>query len=578
MIRNRMLLQLVTICMMLFFTAGMAGAALQESRKYEPVVIPAYSGIVSSVSKAKVNEIYLYSYSSATGQFTLMPFQIDEQTFGPDPLKPSAKKWMYFIPDLWKADSIKIISHNGIFDDHDELVFILEDCGDKAPRGAFLEKQGIKLFPKVEIALQDPDNADEKTYAYIFKSAIAEPVPEKYEFRYFAAHDSLSTKNYGIDLNESNIVDNISIKSPGGNGKDLLDKLKIRFSGILDFSFPVEILVKEHDFYLFPEVIVTAKPIVRLIRYSVMTLRLGEYVINELAFPVTTKFYPYSGDIVGGTSLAPQDLKFYYEDVEVIMVLHSVRESWDYNENAVGMKYFNEFNNGVLIDGTPDAVVKTVNLPVNSWDLTTGEQGSIFKIARFKEQKWGAVEVYYWDNKKGGQADSLQFGNEDSGDLMSYGDNGVLFKNKPDQDSVTLELNYTVFFIPQKNLQKSDGQKLANMVNHPALLSRTLISGVADAADQLPQSSRLLANYPNPFNQGTSIAFSLTAAANVQMDMFDVRGRWVVQLVSNDFQAGQYQILWNGSDAAGLAVPSGIYYCRMSADNSDSVLKLLLIK
>jgi len=273
------------------------------------------------------------------------------------------------------------------------------------------------------------------------------------------------------------------------------------------------------------------------------------------------------------------------------MVLNSVRESWDYNENAVGMKFYNEYYNGFLIDGTPDKVDTTVTViiprPVNLWDLTTGNQGSIFKIARFKEQKWKDVKLYYYDNKKkyneetetGLEADSLIFGKRDfSGDLMSYGDNGILFLNKPEQDSVTLELNYTVFFIPEKNLQKSDGQKLANLVNHPVLLSRTLITAVDDAADQLPASNRLLANYPNPFNQSTVIAFTLTNASKVQMDVYDVRGKWVAQLASDDFQAGQHQIMWNGTDAAGVVMPSGIYYCRMNVNNSDSVLKLLMIK
>jgi len=563
---------------MLFLTGALLGDTLRESRKYEPVVIPAYFDIVSSIANAKVSEIYLYSYNSETAQFQMMPFQIDEQTFGPNPLKPSESKWMYLIPELWKSDPINITGHNGLFDDHDELVFILEDCGAKAPQGAYLEKQGIKLVPKIEIILQDPDDAANAVYAYVFKSAVAEPIPDKYEFRYYPAQDSLSTKNYGLDLDANGTVDDIVIKSPGGNDKDLLDKLKIRFSGILDFSFPIEVLVKEHDFYLFPEIIVTPKPVVRLIRYSVMTLKLGDYIINEIAFPVTTKFYPYSGDIVGGTSLAPEDLRFYYNDVEVMMILHSVRESWDYNENAVGMKFYNEFNNGLNIDGLSDPAVKSVNLPVNSWDLTTGNQGSIFKIARFKEQKWGGVELYYWDNQKGGQADSAYFGNEDSGDMKSFGDNGVLFMNKPDQDSVTLELNYTVFFVPEKNLLQSHGQKLAYMVNHPVQLSRMLISDVSGTEDQKPKSNELLYNYPNPFNQSTLINFTLFDQEHVQLDIFDVQGKWITELASGEYPAGLHQVAWNGVNADGTAIPSGVYYCRLKGANHTSITKIVMVK
>ena len=573
----------VTIIAMavLFVAESLFSASLTEERRYEPVVIQAFKTPVRSLAGARVDQMYLYAWDSGAQQWRLMPFQIDEQTFGPNPLNPNVNKWFYFIPPVWsEVDSINISEHNGIFDDHDELVFMVADCGDKAPLHTWLETDGEKLHPKVELILRDPQNPENAAYAYIFTSAVKKEIPTPYEFHYNVDEDKISTKYYQLGLSESGGVDEIAIQPPGGNGKDLLDQLKIRFSGILDFAFPIAVLVKERDFYLYPDITVTKQPIVRLIRESRITLALGDYLVEELSFPVVTKFYPYSGFIKGGTSLAPEDLSFYYNDVEVMMIVDSIRESWDYNENAVGMKYYNKYNNGVLIDGIPDEVDKTVDIPVNSWDLTTGEQGSLFKIAEFQEQKWGGVELYYFDNKNGGQADSAEFdyGDEpDTGDSLSYGDNGILFKNKPDQDSVTIELNYTIYFLPEKNLTRAFGENFAEIINNPVDISQSIISSI-EAAKSAPTAFLLLNNYPNPFNSSTMIRFTVPMQAFVRLDIYDLQGRLVSNLAAREFVSGNHVQSWNGKNDHGELMPSGVYYCRMQAGDYNHAIKLLMIK
>jgi hypothetical protein len=579
-VMKKMLPFIYTMILVIVFSGtSLFAASLVEERRYEPVVLPAYNSAINALEGAKVDQIYLYAWHDASAQWQLMPFQIDEQTFGPDPRNLNINKWFYFIPPLWsEIDSISISEHNGLFDDHDELAFMVPDCGDKAPENTFLEVDGEKLLPKVEVVLTDPLNTDNRAYAYLFTSVIQKQIPSPYEFEYFADADSVTNKYYGFGLSESGAVDDIVIKQPGGSGLDLLDKLKIRFSGILDFAFPITVLVKEHDFYLFPEINVTENPIVRLIRESRITLALGDYLIDELAFPVLTKFYPYSGFIDGGTSLAPEDLRFYYNDVEVLMVVHSIRESWDYNENAVGMKFYNKYNNGILVDGVTDELDKSVDLPVNAWDLTTGDQGSIFKMAQFTEQKWGGVEVYYHDSQKGGQADSLVFNDtEDSGDGMSYGDNGILFKNKPDQDSVTIELNYTIYFLPEKNLTQEYGENFAAIFNNPVAVSKNIISSVKNTPQSLDEFV-LQRNYPNPFNASTLIRFSTTMPAFVQLVIYDVQGRIVSNLANDYFDAGSHDVKWSGLSNHGELMPSGVYYCRMEAGDFTDTLKLLMIK
>ena len=556
-------------------------ASLVEERRYEPIVLPAYHSAIRAMAGAKVNQIYLYAWNDATAEWRLMPFQIDEQTFGPDPRNPSTKRWYYFIPPIWsEIDTINISNHNGVFDDHDELVFMVADCGAKAPARTFLEVDGEKLLPKVELKITDTTSVNSVAYAYLFTSAVKKLVPHSYEFQYFADADSVTTKYYGFGLSENGAVDDIVIKQPGGNGLDLLDKLKIRFGGVLDFAFPVVVLIKESDFYLYPEINVTEDPVVRLIRESKVTLSLGDYVLKEIAFPVKTKFYPYSGFFNGGTSLAPEDLGKLFPDAEVLMIVQGMRESWDYNQNAVGMKYYNKYNNGIVIDGLPDVINGALDIPINTWDLTTGEQGSILKITKFTEQKWGGVEVYYFDNKNGGQADSATFDygdDPDTGDEKSFGDNGILFKNKPDQDSVTIDFDYQMYFIPKKNLNQADGARLAFVVNNPVAISRMIISSVEESSPT-PETFALLNNYPNPFNGSTFIRFSTPIQSFVRLDIYDLQGRLVSNLAADYFEAGGHQVIWSGLNDNGELMPSGVYYCRLQAGDFSQTLKLLMIK
>ncbi|HDI51903.1 MAG TPA: T9SS type A sorting domain-containing protein, partial [Bacteroidetes bacterium] len=465
---------------------------------------------------------------------------------------------------------------------YDELVFMVRDLGDKAPDRLFIDNEEAKTHPKIELIVQDPDNPALKAYGYIFRSStIPDTVPKPYGFSYDLSEDRITTKYYTIGMNENGTVDDIVIKDSEGNGEDIFDLLKIRFLGVIDFFITVpDVILDEGSLYLYPEKYTTEHPVVRMIRYVNMTLEVAGVRFDEITFPVTSKFYPFSGTIKGGTSLAPQDLIIYYGGViEIQVILKHLRESWDYNSNAIGMKFYNQYNNGLIIDGNPDLVNKTVDIPVNAWDLTTGEQGSLFKIGQFKEQKWGSVELYYYDNKNGGQGDSDIFlGDIDTGDQKSYGDNGILFCNKDEQDSVTIELNYTVYFLPEKHLTQSDGERLAHFVNNPVKISPQLIAGVEQREQSIPTSFSLKQNYPNPFNNSTVIPFNLLTSGHVQLQIFDSNGSLVKTLADGWFISGTHHLYWDGSDDNNRQVPSGIYFCRISILGLSQTRKLLFIK
>jgi hypothetical protein len=88
---------------------------------------------------------------------------------------------------------------------------------------------------------------------------------------------------------------------------------------------------------------------------------------------------------------------------------------------------------------------------------------------------------------------------------------------------------------------------------------------VTSVEPEIPDRFQLCPNFPNPFNSGTSIRLDVPEAAEVCLDIFDIRGKRIVRLFDGKLEPGSRWIPWMGTDAAGDRVASGIYICRMEA-------------
>lgn len=82
---------------------------------------------------------------------------------------------------------------------------------------------------------------------------------------------------------------------------------------------------------------------------------------------------------------------------------------------------------------------------------------------------------------------------------------------------------------------------------------------------------------PNPFTRGTTIAYSVPAAAHVRVRIFDVRGRVVATLVDGVVEAGEHAFTWDGSGTDGEWLPTGVYFARMERGGWLSEKKLILV-
>jgi hypothetical protein len=93
-------------------------------------------------------------------------------------------------------------------------------------------------------------------------------------------------------------------------------------------------------------------------------------------------------------------------------------------------------------------------------------------------------------------------------------------------------------------------------------------TAVPGEADDLPVLLALAPNRPNPFSGSTELRFDLPREARTQLQVFDVTGRLVRDLLSEGMPAGRHGIQWNGRDNAGREVASGIYLLRMRVGES----------
>ena len=107
--------------------------------------------------------------------------------------------------------------------------------------------------------------------------------------------------------------------------------------------------------------------------------------------------------------------------------------------------------------------------------------------------------------------------------------------------------------------------------------------GAAPSAPHLPAETALLPNYPNPFNPETWIPYQLAEGADVTVTLYDVRGVMVRRLVVGHRHAGVYQSRgraahWDGRNALGEKVASGLYLYRFTAGDFTATGKLLIRK
>jgi hypothetical protein len=343
------------------------------ARHHDPVIIT--GGLLSDLVGNPLNEIFVYARQGTA--LTQIPFQIDERDGG----------------------AMYTSVGDGQLGDDDELVFMATDGGGWVVNPS-LDVGGTLITPTYVITLTDPIS-DTHAWAYVFHSpALSRTLTTDY-VSYDGDNDRITSPGryaMGFDADHG-FMDHLTL---GGDERDLLDRSKLRISGTVEF-------LGNHSPFSLSEQDVTRVGVhtvdgpVRVTRVSTNTLDIGP----GLSIPGRVTLFAYRSLIV-----LPDIFTVPGEPVQIACL----RSSMDWNEQAVGMAFYDANNPaGVIVDGSPDVVTTT---PVSRWGQFTSVTGTVVSVSEIPARLGGTQSTYYKD-------DAHVADLSDTGDQLSYGDAGL---------------------------------------------------------------------------------------------------------------------------------------------------------
>ncbi|HPU85455.1 MAG TPA: FlgD immunoglobulin-like domain containing protein, partial [Candidatus Latescibacteria bacterium] len=93
-----------------------------------------------------------------------------------------------------------------------------------------------------------------------------------------------------------------------------------------------------------------------------------------------------------------------------------------------------------------------------------------------------------------------------------------------------------------------------------------------------PTSLALEQNFPNPFNPTTVVRFAIPEAGDVRLSIHAANGQLVRTLVDHPLPSGNHEVVWDGKDALGREVASGVYVCRLRTEQAEATRRMTLLR
>ncbi len=320
----------------------------------------------------------------------------------------------------------------------------------------------------------------------------------------------------------------------------------------------------------------------------------------------------------------PFELKVSFDNASVYGPLtygKSGVEGWDNETSTIlpweGYAIFNRTSDSVSLSINPlntQGSAKSKLLATEGWEMIlsagNGEFGDVYNAMGRREDASETLDI--WDNPEPPAMDkyiSLAMNREDWGvdyaftsdirslDLMN-GTWEMNLKTKDIDGPIQLAsklrgqlpsgVEVRLFdHIERKSyllLEIDNGSitKFSNHYDYPMTLivgEPSYVDGmVAKIEASIPETFALDQNYPNPFNPITTITFSLPVPSHVNLSVYNVLGQKVITLEKGWVNTGNHQTLWNGKDAQGSAVSSGLYFYSLEVENFRKVKKMLFLK
>ncbi|MFH0920777.1 MAG: FlgD immunoglobulin-like domain containing protein [Fibrobacterota bacterium] len=122
--------------------------------------------------------------------------------------------------------------------------------------------------------------------------------------------------------------------------------------------------------------------------------------------------------------------------------------------------------------------------------------------------------------------------------------------------------------------------------NFKARIKNAKSASLSEVSSSEPTEYALYQNYPNPFNPSTRIAFAIPSSASdidqtqssVVLNVYDMKGQLVKNLVQEPVTGGAYSVTWDGKSNAGKQVASGQYLCKIISGNFTKEIRMTFMK
>jgi photosystem II stability/assembly factor-like uncharacterized protein len=225
----------------------------------------------------------------------------------------------------------------------------------------------------------------------------------------------------------------------------------------------------------------------------------------------------------------------------------------------------NDFNNWSAQTSPVTSTLRSVVFSDTLNGYILGENETILKTTN------GGI-TWSLSQSPGSSLNAMKFINSNEG--WAVGNSGKIFKTNnggvkwmSQESGISTNLLSLDFLNSYDGIAVGDGGIVLTTKNGGTTTS------VGQAGISLPTTIKLEQNYPNPFNPVTNLSFSIPKRSFVSVKVYDLLGREVSTIISEEMSAGIYTKQWNA-----VGFPSGVYFYRLQAGSYIETKKLVLLK
>jgi hypothetical protein len=516
-------------------TAARASDVATIERIEEPIELE--GAAVPSLLGHSVDDFAVYKWDGEG--FQAIPFQVDERGPGGG----------YFGEE----------AETGYLDDNDQIVFMIEDAGDRARTDAWLDHANVDPDHRYQIEVEDPLNPGQKGWVYLFLGAdlprSADDYVELISDNPLIVGSDRYREEYFPDLPgaQSGLF---LLPGIGGNEVDVNDRMKFRLklSPLFDWQTEEDGQVEETN--------TKDGPVRVIVAYNISLPIIGFTISN------TQVLYHRQMSIVRN-----KISQLNYPEAKRMLWLsdnnYAIKDFMYYDNRGGDPEEDATFSDVVDGDGLRDE-----GEPFTFQEVVSPTQGATVSVQDNSIIPAETTLAYYCD----------ECGSEswpETGDGHKWGENGTWLKNIPFQ-AETFDLESWNWRLPTY-ADGSHGGLYARRYFHRVTIAADwqAANGVADEAPGAvaPTALRLEQNQPNPFNPRTTIRFAVPVRSGaVSLDIYDAAGRRVRRLVQGRMTPGMHALTWDGKDDAGRDVASGVYAYRLETAEQSLTRRMLLLK